>query len=232
MGRRAWFAGQQDALEAGRAVLRKRPSLLLIAPGFRAARSGADRSAAWPRGRVDLPAARKAELHLEDLCWAAIGGLLDAVLEAAAEDLPSPAFVLLLPEAFASAGGQARIEPLFEARLDALARLPGVVTGAFHQCAWAGHGEAAEPQRLISSCTPLLSHVFAGLPTLRERRGARGERRRAYFGPLPGSCNCGSLHATRPAEAALAAEPRTSDPVGGRGRTEELEALGRVRWQE
>jgi len=53
--------------------------------------------------------AEKAALHLEDLCWASIAGLLVAVLEAAAERLPSPSFVLLLPEAFATAGGRARV---------------------------------------------------------------------------------------------------------------------------
>ena len=217
------FAGRQDALEAGRSILQKKPSLLLIAPGFRAAGSEASRSAAWPRGRVELSKTRRAALHLEDLCWAAIGGLLDAVLEAAAEGLPSPAFVLFLSEAFATAGGRARVEPLFEARLDTLARLPGVITGAFHQCAWAEHEAATEPQRLIANVTALRAHIFVGLPTLREKPGARGERRRSYFGPLPGSCSCGRQHKRRSSEEAAVAEPL--EP-GVSGRLSEL--LGTV----
>ena len=69
---------------------------------------------------------KKAELPLEDLCWAAVAGLLDAILEVIAADLPAPAFVLALPEAFSSVSGRARVEPLYEARLDSLACLPGV----------------------------------------------------------------------------------------------------------
>jgi len=84
--------------------------------------------------------------------------------------------------------------------------LPGVVTGAFYQCAWAGHEEAAEPQRLLTSYASLLPHVAAGLPELRVRPGLRGEHRRAYFGPLSGSCACGRAHPRRTSEAALAAE--------------------------
>jgi len=134
------LADRQAVLEAGRAILRLKPSLLLVAPGFRAAHAGHSRSAAWPRGRVELSARRKSELHLEDLCWSAVAALLDAVLEVATEGLQAPAFALFLPEAFASAHGRARLEPLLEARIDALARLPGVTTGAFYQCAWAPPG--------------------------------------------------------------------------------------------
>jgi len=201
------FAGCQDALEAGRSLLHKKPSCLLIAPGFRAAGSEARRSAAWPRGRVELPAPRRATLHLEDLCWAAIGGALDALLETAAAGLPSPSFVLLLPEAFATAGGRARVEPLFEARLDTLARLPGVVTGAFYQCAWSAQDAASEPQRLITNVGGFLPHMFDGLPTLREKPGARGERHMSYFGPLPNSCDCGRRHVRRSAEVTAVSEP-------------------------
>ena len=201
------LAGRQAALEAGRLILRRRPSLLLIAPGFRAAQDGHSRSAAWPRGRVELPASKRSALHLEDLCWSAVAALLDAVLEVAAEELPAPAFALVLPEAFASARGRARLEPLLEARLDSLARLPGVRSGAFYQCAWAPQEAAAEPQRIISDLPFLLDDCAMGLPVLRAKRGAKGERCHSYCGPLPSSCSCGRAHRLRSSEEAAASEP-------------------------
>jgi len=182
------FAGMPAALEAGRTILRMKPALLLIAPGLSAAREGGARSAAWPRGRVELPASRKSELHAADLVWAAVAALLDAVLEVAAEGLPAPAFALLMPEAFASARGRIRVEPWLEARLDSLARLPGVRAGAFYQCEWARQEASSEPQRILTDLPFLIDACHEGLPILRAKRGARGERCYSYCGPLPGSC--------------------------------------------
>ena len=201
------FAGMPAALEAGRSILRMKPALLLIAPGLSAAREGIARSAAWPRGRVDLPAGRKSELHTSDLVWAAVAALLDAVLEVAAEGLPAPSFALLLPEAFASARGRLRVEPWLEARLDALARLPEVRTGAFYQCDWAHLEAASEPQRVLTDLPFLADACHEGLPVLRAKRGARDERCYSYCGPLPGSCACGVGHRRRSAEEAAAADP-------------------------
>jgi len=200
-------ADEQVALEAGRAVLGRGPALILIAPGFRAGNGGRGRSAAWPRGRVELPADKKKGFHVEDLCWRAIAGLLDAVVEAAAAELPAPSFALLLPEAFSSADGRARLEPFFVARLEALAKLPGVASGAFYQCAWAPHEEAAPPLRLLTDLPFLLEDCHSGLPMLRSRRGAQGGRCPVYVGPLPGSCGCGVVHKRRSSEEVTVAEP-------------------------
>jgi len=201
------YAGEQVALEAGRAILRRGPSLLLIAPGFRAGNGGDGRSAAWPRGRVGLSPDRKAAFHMEDLCWAAIAGLLDAIVEAAAADLPAPSFALLLPEAFSTANGRARLEPFYEARLEAIAKQPGIFSGAFFQCAWAPHTAAADPMRILTDLPFLVKDCFVGRPVRKSRRGARGDRCYSYLGPLPGSCSCGNAHPRRSSEAAAGAEP-------------------------
>jgi len=203
----AGYASEQAALEAGRTVLRRDPSLLLMAPGFRSDNGGGGRSAAWPRGRIGISSARKAACHVEDLGWAAIAGLLDAVVEAAASDLPTPSFVLLLPEPFATASGRARLEPFYEARLEAMAKQPGISTGAFYQCAWAAHSSAAYPLRIITNLPFLVEGCVGGLPFRKAHRGARGDQRFSYHGPLPGSCSCGRAHPRRTSDAVASAEP-------------------------
>jgi len=206
------FASVQVALEASREVLRRTPSVVLIAPGLRAALNGNLRSTAWPHGRLGLLVAKKAELHSEDLCWAAVAGLLDAILEVVAADLPAPAFALLMPEAFSTASGRLRVAPLYEAHLDALAALPGVSTGAFFQCAWGPQDSAADPLRIISNIPVLLEGCHMGLPARRAMRGPDGGRRFAYQGPFPGSCGCGVVHRRRSAAEVSAAEPVEAGP--------------------
>ena len=201
------FAGEQAALAAARGLLHRKPALLIIAPGFRAARSAVDRTVAWPSGRPGMRPGRRAALHAVDLCWAAVAGLLDAMAEVAADELPVPEFVLALPEAFSSAGGRARWEPWYEAHLEALAALPGFHTGSLYQCAWAPHEAAAEPLRILSSLPAVVEDCFAGPPIRQAARGPDGGRRFAYRGPLPSSCGCGSAHRRRPAEEAVVAEP-------------------------
>jgi len=206
------FADGQVALEVGRALLRRKPGLMILAPGVRAARNGHLRSAAWPRGRIGLQPAKRAELHSEDLCWLAVAGLLDAVVEVLAAGLPAPSFALFLPEAFSTANGRARLEPLYESRLATLVALPGVLTGAFFQCDWAGIENAAEPMRIISNLPALLKGCQVGLPVRRPARGPDGGRLFSYHGPLPSSCSCGVGHARRPAAVAAKAEPLEAGP--------------------
>jgi len=201
------FACEQAALDAGREILRRKPSVILLAPGLRASRSGHLRSVAWPGGGSGLLAAKKLELHSEDVAWMAVAGLLDAILEVKAAGLPAPAFALLMPEAFSTASGRMRLEPYYESHLDALAALPGVSSGAIYQCAWGQHAHAAVPLRLISDIPALLEGCHRGPPVRRAGRGPDGGQRFAYLGPLPGSCECGQAHQRRSTEEALAAEP-------------------------
>jgi len=206
------FAGEQVALEAGRALLRRKPGLIVLAPGVRTVRNGHLRSVAWPRGRVGLRPTKRAELHDEDLGWQAVAGLLDAVVEVVAAGLPAPSFVLLLPEAFSSAHGRARLEPLYESRLAGLAAVPGVLTGAFFQCDWARLENAAEPMRIVSNVPALLKGCYMGLPVRRPARGPDGGRLNSYHAPLPSSCSCGAAHIRRPAAVAALAEPLEAGP--------------------
>jgi len=200
------------ALDAARAVLRKKPSLLVIAPGVRAARHGGHRSRAWPRGRVGLRADQLSELHAEDLLWGAVAGLLDAIREAAEAGLPAPPFLLLMAEAFSTANGHARVEPFYEARLDAVAALTSVLTGALYQCDWAPHEASGEPLRLISDLPALVEGCHLGLPVRRRKRECHGGVGFSYCGPLPSSCGCGSAHRRRSSAEANVAEPMEAGP--------------------
>jgi len=208
------FAGVQAALDAARRILQEKPSLLVIAPGVRPVQYGGLRSKAWPRGRPELRPGQKMDLHAEDLLWTAVAGLLDAIREVVSAGLPSPPFVLLMSEAFSTASGRARVEPFFEARLDAVAALPGVCTGAFYQCEWARHDAAGEPLRILTDMPALMEGCHEGPPKRRRRREVDGGSGFAYLGPLPGSCSCGVMHPRRSTAAAKASEPMEAEPSG------------------
>jgi len=201
------FACEQAALDASREILRRNPAVVVLAPGLRASRSGHLRSAAWPRGSAELPMRKRLELHSDDVAWMAVAGVLDAIIEVTAADVPAPAFALLMPEAFSTASGRLRLEPFYEAHLDALAGLSGVSTGALYQCAWGSQAQAAVPLRFISNIPALLDGCYPGPPVRRAARGSDGGKRFAYHGPLPSSCECGSAHQRRSTDEALAAEP-------------------------
>ena len=152
---------------------------------MRAALHGGHRSNAWPRGRLGLRPSQKTELHAEDLLWATVAGLLDAIREVVAAGLLAPPFVLMMSEAFSTANGRTRVEPFFEARLDAVAALPGVLTGALYQCDWAPHEAAGDPLRLLTDISALVEGCHLGPPLRRRTRELDGGCGFSYLGPCP-----------------------------------------------
>jgi hypothetical protein len=203
----AGFAPPEAVLEMARAILALKFSILVVAPSFRAASSAALRTASWPRGRVDLPPARRAALRAEELSWEAVAAVIDALLEAKESGEVTPHFLLVLPEAFSVAAGRFRLETLLQAKLDTLAALPHVYSGAFYQCAWGKLQGAAEPMRLISDLEELVADTFRGPPVWRSVRSGGVGSRPVYLGPLPRSCGCGETHPRRRADEAAASEP-------------------------
>jgi len=184
------FVTEAAAWTAGNTLLQCRPSLVLMLPPVqsfarRPARLSEQkaslRSPEWPWGHPGLPAELRKEIVQEDAALFMSAGLLDALIEAGPA---SPPFALLIPEAFGSVGEVPVVEPFLHSRLQAVAGLAEVQSGAFRQCCWAKGPGPAAPVRFVSNCATLCERASLGPP----RYLPVG--RPLYLGPLPRACSC------------------------------------------